>query len=101
MGQGYVYILTNDRMNVLYTGSTKDLRKRLLHHKRRLVEGFTKKYNVHRLVYFESCVDMDAARRRERQIKGMSRAKKEALIDAANRERRDLFEEAARGGNRL
>ena len=93
----YVYILTNDRLNVLYTGSTNDLRKRIRHHKHRLVPGFTKKYNVHRLGYFETLPDMDDARRRERQIKGMTKAKKAARIDAANRERRDLFDEVRDG----
>ena len=90
MAQGYVYILTNDRLNVLYTGCTNDLRKRLVHHQRGLIAGFTRKYNVKRLVYFESLPDMGAARRRERQIKGLSRAKKECLIDALNPDRRDL-----------
>ena len=95
MGRGYVYILTNDRLNVLYVGSTNDLRKRIGHHKRRLVPGFTKKYNVHRLVYFEAQPDMDAARVRERRLKGLSRAKKEAIVTEVNPERRDLFDELA------
>jgi putative endonuclease len=93
MGHGYVYILTNDRLNVLYVGCTNDLRKRLLHHKRRLVPDFTKRYNVHRLVYFEKLPDMIAARRREHQIKGLSRAKKDEIVDAANPDRRDRFDE--------
>jgi putative endonuclease len=88
--QGYVYMLTNDRLNVLYVGSTNDLKKRLVHHKRGLIAGFTKKYNVHRLVYFEQLPDMQAARRRERQLTGLSRAKKEALINIANHERAEL-----------
>lgn len=92
MEHGYVYILTNERLNVLYVGSTNDLRKRLIHHKRRLIPGFTKKYNVHRLVYFERFADMDTARRRERQLKGLKRAKKEALISAANPDLRELTE---------
>ena len=95
MTQGFVYFLTNDRMNVLYTGCTNDLRKRLHHHKHGLVPGFTKKYNVHRLVYCEILPDMAAARGRERQIKGMTRAKKEALIDVVNRDWQDLFGEMA------
>lgn len=95
MERGYVYMLTNDRQNVLYVGCTNDLRKRLVHHKRRLVAGFTKRYNVHRLVYFEEQPDMDAARRREHQLKGLSRAKKEALVTAVNPARRDLFGELA------
>ena len=66
MEQGYVYILTNDRLSVLYVGCTNNLRKRLVHHKRRLILGFKKRYNVHRLVYFEGLPDVDDARRRER-----------------------------------
>jgi putative endonuclease len=96
MERGYVYMLTNDRLNVLYVGCTNDLRKRLVHHKGRLIPGFTKRYNVHRLVYFEEQSDMDAARQRERQLKGLSRAKKEALVMAVNPGRRDLSEELTR-----
>ena len=92
MEQGYVYILTNDRLNVLYVGCTNNLRKRLVHHKRRLVPGFTKRYNVHRLVYFEQLPSMDAARNRERQLKGLSRAKKEAIVASANPTRRELLD---------
>ena len=88
---GYVYILTNDRLNVLYVGCTNDLRARLVHHKQRLIPGFTKRYNVHRLVYFERFADIDAARRRERLLKGMSRAKKDAIVTTVNPERRDVF----------
>jgi putative endonuclease len=91
MSYAFVYILTNDRHNVLYTGCTSDLRKRIYHHKHRLVPGFTKKYNVHKLVYFEELPDMNAARTRENQIKSLSRKKKDALIDAANCNRRELY----------
>lgn len=84
MTKGFVYILTNDRHTVLYTGCTNNLDKRLYHHKHRLVPGFTKKYNVHKLIYFEELPDMVKARRRERQIKGSARAKKEALIAGVN-----------------
>ncbi len=93
MAYGYVSMLTNDRINVLYVGSTNDLCKRLVHHKRRLIPGFTKRCSVHRLVYFERLADMDAARRRERQLKGLSRAKKDAIVDLGNHERRDLSAE--------
>lgn len=86
MEPGYVYFLTNDRLNVLSVGCTKDLGKRLIHHQRRLIAGFTRKYNVRRLVYFEAHPDMDSARRREREVKGLSRAKKNALVIAANPE---------------
>ena len=94
MEHGYVYILTNDRLNVLYVGCTNDLCKRLVHHKRRLIPGFTKKYSVLRLVYFERLPDMDAARRRERQLKGWSRTKKDALVTSSNPRRCDLFDGA-------
>lgn len=93
MSCAFVYILTNDRHNVLYTGCTSDLRKRIYHHKHRLVPGFTKKYNVHKLVYFEAQLDMSAARIRERQIKSLSREKKDALIDVMNCSRRELYGE--------
>lgn len=81
---GYVYVLTNDRGNVLYVGSTNNLKRRIYHHKHGLVAGFTKKYNVHRLVYYESHPDMATARAREKQLKGKSRAKKNAVVESAN-----------------
>jgi putative endonuclease len=85
-----VYVLTNDRRNVLYVGVTDNLKKRLYHHKHGLVPGFTKKYNVHRLVYHESHQSMDAARARERQMKGKTRAKKNALVESGNPSWSDL-----------
>ena len=91
MERGYVYFLMNDRLTVLYIGSTANLRERLLQHKRRLIPGFTKKYNVYRLVYFEEKSTIHQAVERERQLKGLSRAKKEALIETVNPERKDLF----------
>ncbi len=81
---GFVYMLTNDKGNVLYTGCTENLRERLYFHKKRMVPGFTKKYNVHRLVYFERHIDMASARKRERELKGKTRAKKERLIKSVN-----------------
>ena len=90
MAGGYTYILTNERQTVLYTGSTNALAKRIHHHKHRLIPGFTKKYNVSRLVYFETALDMTSARQREREIKGMTRRKKEALIDSVNKSWQDL-----------
>lgn len=97
MSSAYVYLLTNDRKTVLYTGSTNDLRARVRHHKRRLVPGFTQRYNVHRLVYFEALGNMSAARKRERQLKGLLRAKKEALVNASNPAWRDLYPEICAG----
>jgi putative endonuclease len=82
--EAFVYMLTNDHGNVLYTGSTSDLKERLYFHKKGMIAGFTKKYNVHRLVYFECHVDIESARKREREIKGKSRAKKDHLIRRLN-----------------
>ena len=83
----------SDRLNLRYIGSTNDLRKRLVFHRRRLIPGFTRKYNVHRLIYFEELPDMGAARERERRLKGLNRAKKDALVYAVNPELRDLSDE--------
>jgi putative endonuclease len=82
--EALVYMLTNDRGNVLYTGSTSDLKERLYLHQKGMIAGFTKKYNVRRLVYFERHVDMKSARGRERELKGKSRAKKDLLIKSFN-----------------
>lgn len=84
MSSGFVYILCNDRQNVLYTGSTSDLKARINHHKQRYIPGFTKKYNVDRLIYFEKYASVDEAKHREKQIKGYRREKKEALIASKN-----------------
>jgi putative endonuclease len=82
--EAFVYMLTNDRGNVLYIGCTTDLRERIYFHKHKIIGGFTKKYNVYRLVYFECYPTMDEARKRERQLKGKNRAKKEQLIRSVN-----------------
>jgi putative endonuclease len=84
ISMAYVYILTNDNNTVLYTGLTEDLGKRLYLHKHRLLEGFTKKYNCHRLVYYEQLSDLDSAKVREKQIKGKTREKKIKLINSVN-----------------
>ena len=88
----YVYIMTN-RSKTLYTGVTNDLMRRVYEHKNKLVEGFTKKYNITRLVYFEETSDVQSAIAREKQIKGWLRAKKVALIESKNRGWKDLSEE--------
>ena len=86
-----VYMLTNDRRTVLYTGVTSNLQKRIGQHTvGESPTAFTKRYNVHTLVYFEVTADIAAAIAREKQIKAWSRAKKVALIDAMNPEWRDL-----------
>jgi len=89
MNQYYVYIMTN-RSRTLYTGVTNNLERRVYEHKRRLVDGFTKKYNLTRLVYYEESSDILAAIRREKQIKGWLRSKKIDLIESVNPEWRDL-----------
>jgi putative endonuclease len=81
----YVYILTNASHKVLYTGITNDLERRCYEHKHKLVKGFTQKYNVNKLIYYEIFEDVNLAISREKQIKGYSRAKKVALIDKLNK----------------
>ena len=82
---------TNAHGNVLYTGVTNDLIRRVYEHKNKMVAGFTQKYNVGRLVYFEVCPDIMAAIAREKQIKGWSRKKKDDLLNALNSEWADFY----------
>ena len=91
----YVYMLTNDKGNVLYIGSTEDLKKRVYFHKRGLIPGFTKKYNVHRLVYYEIYSSLEEAEKREKQLKGKTRAKKNAIVESINPSWRDLSSEVS------
>ena len=88
-----VYIMTNRYNTVLYTGVTSDLRKRVWQHKEKLVEGFTKQYNVTKLVYYEVCGDALSSIAREKQIKGGSRKKKVDLINQANPNWRELYDD--------
>ena len=83
MKQYYVYIMTN-RSRTLYTGVTSDLERRVYEHKQKLVPGFTARYRITRLVYFEVSQGIQAAIAREKQIKGWLRAKKIALIESVN-----------------
>lgn len=90
----YVYLLTNHpRHTVLYTGITGNLLNRCQQHKQKMVDGFTKRYNADKLVYYEEYDNVYDAIRREKQIKGWTRKKKEALIDKVNSEWQDLFDE--------
>ncbi len=91
--QYYIYIMTNERNTTLYTGVTNDLKKRAYEHRAKLVDGFTKKYNLTRLVYYEVSDDIESAIFREKQIKAGSRQKKLQLINRLNSEWRDLYEE--------
>jgi len=88
-----IYILTNKRNNVLYSGVTNDLQRRVYEHRKKLVGGFTTKYNVDKLVYYEETDSIEAAIQREKQIKGGSRQKKIDLIEGMNRHWRDLHDE--------
>ncbi|MEO5886353.1 MAG: GIY-YIG nuclease family protein [Anaerolineales bacterium] len=88
----YVHIMTN-KSRTLYTGVTNNLMCRVYEHKNKLVEGFTSKYNIQFLVYYEITTDIHAAIAREKQIKGWLRAKKIALVDSMNPKWKDLSEE--------
>jgi putative endonuclease len=92
MKQYFVYIMSS-KSGTLYTGMTNDLQKRVYQHKNKLFEGFTSKYDVNRLVYFETFGDVRDAIAREKQIKSWRRSKKLALIESMNRKWQDLSEE--------
>ena len=89
----YVYILTNVKNTVLYVGVTNNLERRVYEHKQKILEGFTKKYNVNKLVYFETAEDAYNAINREKQLKNLLRRKKEELINSMNPTWKDLSEE--------
>lgn len=89
----YVYILANQRRTVLYIGMTSDLPKRVYEHKHKLVKGFTERYNVDRLVYFEVLESAEEAVKRERNMKEWKREWKEKRILEFNPEWRDLYDE--------
>ena len=91
--RGIVYILTTKNNTTLYTGITSNLPKRIYEHKAKLVDGFTKKYNVNKLVYFEIYNEITEAINREKQIKAGSRKKKIELINSFNPEWKDLSKE--------
>ena len=89
----YVYILTNWSDSVMYICVTNNLERRLYEHRNHLADGFTKKYNVHKLVYFEYTNDVYSALEREKQLKGWTRAKKNALVSKENPTWKDLSAE--------
>ncbi len=80
----YVYILTNKYNNVMYVGVTNNLTRRLYEHKNELIDGFTKRYHVHKLVFYESTGDPVSAIAREKEIKGWTRDKKNTLVESKN-----------------
>jgi putative endonuclease len=89
----FVYILTNERNGTLYIGVTNNLERRIWEHRSGLVDGFTKKYGLHRLVYFEDTCSIESAISREKQLKKWNRAWKIELIESINPDWLDLSEE--------
>lgn len=89
--QFYVYILTNQNNNVIYVGMTNDLHRRIFEHKNELIEGFSKKYHVNKLVYYEEYSSPLYAVAREKQLKRWRREKKNELIQSRNPTWDDLF----------
>ncbi|HBR68313.1 MAG TPA: excinuclease ABC subunit C [Rhodospirillaceae bacterium] len=89
----YVYILTNDFGNVMYIGMTNDLERRMQEHKQGLLDGFSKKYKLKKLVYYEHTHDVKAAITREKEIKKWRREKKNGLVETLNPQWRDLSED--------
>lgn len=83
MSEYFIYIMTN-RSKTLYTGVTSNLQRRVYEHKQKLAPGFTAKYNIDCLVYFETAIDPESTIAREKQIKGWTRTKKTALIESKN-----------------
>ena len=90
MRKYFVYILASKKNGTLYTGMTNSLRRRIPQHKEKLIPGFTQRYNVTQLVYFEEFVDVRDAIAREKKIKGWVRRKKIALIESLNPEWREI-----------
>ncbi len=88
-----VHIMASGRNGTLYVGVTSNLLRRIWEHKNDATEGFTKRYGVHTLVYYEVCPSMDSAIEREKQIKSWSRKKKLALIEERNKSWKDLYTE--------
>ena len=87
----YIYIVTNQKNNIFYIGVTNDLKRRIYEHKQKQIDGFTKKYNLNKLVYFETFKDISRAIEREKQLKKWSRIKKISLIEAQNPNWFDLY----------
>lgn len=92
MKAGYVYIMTNQRNGTVYVGVTSNLIKRIWEHKTGASEGFTQKYGLTSLVYYEIFDDIESAIAREKQLKAGSRKKKITLIEAMNPEWNDLYD---------
>ncbi len=89
--------MTNDTNTVTYTGVTNDLIRRVYEHKNKLVEGFTSRYKITKLIYYDVSEDVEGAIMREKQIKSWSRKEKVALINTMNSDWRDLYQEILGG----
>lgn len=89
----YVYIITNFTNSTLYVGVTNNLERRLYEHKNKLIDGFSKRYNLNKLVYYEETTSIETAIEREKQLKSWKRDKKETLIKNMNPTWKDLSEE--------
>ena len=94
--QAYIYFMSNRYNKVLYVGITSNLIKRVWEHKNKVVDGFTKRYNLYKLVYYEIYDDIETAINREKQIKSWSRKKKAELINALNPSWDDLYEKLSK-----
>ena len=88
----YIYIMANKTNSTIYIGVTSDLIKRVWEHKNKVIDGFTKRYNVNKLVYYEETTDVNSAIAREKQLKGWNRAKKNKLIEKVNPNWDDLYD---------
>ena len=92
--QYYVYLLTNEKGNVIYTGVTNDLLRRVYEHKNHLDKGsFTAQYNIEKLVYYETTNDVESAIAREKQIKGWNIKRKNKLVESKNPDWKDLYDD--------
>ena len=92
MKKYYVYILSNFSNTTLYIGVTNDLKRRIYEHKNKLIEGFTEKYNISKLVYFEETSSIESAIQREKNLKKWKREWKNKLIEESNPEYKDISE---------
>ena len=88
----YIYIMANKTNSTIYIGVTSDLIKRVWQHKNKVIDGFTKRYNVNKLVYYEETTDVNSAIAREKQLKGWNRTKKNKLIESINPNWDDLYD---------
>ena len=91
--QYYIYIMTNQNNTTIYTGITNNLKRRVFEHKNKLVKGFTKKYSIDKLVYYEIFKDPGNAILREKRLKGSSRARKNKLVESVNPQWVDFYDQ--------